>query len=218
MSAADLTDAGRDAIAAAIARGRERGAELLALPGGVPTLATEAGMDEMRRQIVAWIASRDAKRAASELWLSELLRLGRPQISDDHLDAWGMAVVPLEGGLNVRFPAVGDGCLLAARPAAGIMAATLPDVTLRVVEALVELRLPAALAPDLLAYATQQVIDDAAVAHADDRDAIARAARDIATDRIVDFIAALSVDGPLVPEKSEPQPQMHADRINASRR
>jgi hypothetical protein len=209
MSAADLTDAARDGIAAAIARGRERAAELLALPDGAQTLGAEAGMDELRRQIIAWNASRDPKLAASELWLSELLRLGRPQIAADHLDAWGTATIPLEGGLAVRFPVMGDGCLLAARPAAGIMAATLPDVTLRVVEALAELRLPASLAPDLLAYATQQVIDEATVAHPDDRDAIARAARDIAADRIVDFIAALSVDGPLVPEKSE---QMNANR------
>lgn len=219
MSAADLTDATRDAIAAAIARGRERAAELIALPDGTQTLGTEAGMDEMRRQIVAWNASRDPTLAASELWLSELLRLGHPQIAADHLDAWGTAMLPLEGGLTVRFPALGDGCLLAARPAAGIMAATLPDVTLRVVEALAELRLPASLAPDLLAYASQQVIDEAAVAHADDRDAIARAAREIAADRIVDFVAALSVEGPLIPEKSRPQmnagksqPQMNADK------
>ncbi|MGH9312293.1 MAG: hypothetical protein ACRD1S_03745, partial [Vicinamibacterales bacterium] len=202
MTWPELTDADRDALAAALGRGRERARALLAEPGAFATLAAEAGMDETRRQALAWIASRDRAAAFDELWLSELARVGKPGIPADRLDAWGTAALPLEGGLAVRYPAGGDACLLAGRPAIGMMAMTVPDVALRVVEVLAELKLPAALVPDIMAYATQQVIDDATTIHADDRDALASTARRLPVDRMIDIIAALTAAGPLVPRRT----------------
>jgi hypothetical protein len=198
----ELADADRNELAAALARGRERARTLLEQPNGMATLGSEAAMDEIRRQALAWIASRDRAAAFEELWLSELARVGKPGIPADRLDAWGTAALPLEGGLAVRYPASGDACLLAGRPAIGMMAMTVPDIALRVVEVLTELKLPAALLPDVMAYATQLVIDDATTMHADDRDALAIAARRLPTDRMIDVVAALTASGPLVPRRT----------------
>jgi hypothetical protein len=202
MNWSELTDADRDALAAAIARGRERAKALLAEPGGMATLAAEAHMDEVRRQALAWIAARDQAAALGELWLSELVAVGKPGIPANRLDGWGTAALPLEGGLAVRYPA-GDACLLAGRPAIGMTAMTVPDVSLRVVEVLTELKLPAALAPDMMAYATQLMIDGATTMHADDRDALAAAARRLSADDMVDVVAALTASGPLVPRRTQ---------------
>jgi hypothetical protein len=202
MNWSELTDADRDALAAAIARGRERAKALLAETGGMATLAAEAHMDEVRRQALAWIAARDQAAALGELWLSELVAVGKPGIPANRLDGWGTAALPLEGGLAVRYPA-GDACLLAGRPAIGMTAMTVPDVSLRVVEVLTELKLPAALAPDMMAYATQLMIDGATTMHADDRDALAAAARRLSADDMVDVVAALTASGPLVPRRTQ---------------
>jgi hypothetical protein len=201
MSWSDLADADRDALSSAIARGRERAHTLLAEPGGVATLATEARMDEVRRQAIAWIAARDKAAAFEELWLSDFVALGKPGIPADRLDRWGTSALPLEGGLAVRYPA-GDACLLAGRPAIGMTAMTVPDVALRVIEVLAEMKLPAALAPDMMAYATQQMIDHATTLHSDDRDALASAARRLSADDMVDVVAALTASGPLVPRRT----------------
>jgi hypothetical protein len=201
MKWADLADADRDALASAMARGRVRAKSLLAEPGGFATLAAEARMDEVRRQALGWIAARDPASVFDELWLSEFVTVGKPGIPADRLDEWGTAALPLEGGLAVRYPA-GDGCLLAGRPAIGMTAMTVPDVALRVVEVLAELKLPAALAPDMMAYATQLMIDNATALHSDDRDALAAAARRLSADDMVDVVAALTASGPLVPRRT----------------
>jgi hypothetical protein len=202
MTWGELTDADLRELAAALARGRDRARTLLDQPDGMATLGTEAAMDEVRRQALAWIASRDRAAAFEELWLSELARLGKPGIPASRLDAWGTAALPLEGGLAVRYPASGDACLLAGRPAIGMMAMTVPDIALRVAEVLAELKLPAALMPDAMAFATQLVIDDATTMHADDRDALAIAARRLPVDQMVDVVAALTAAGPLVPRRT----------------
>jgi hypothetical protein len=82
-------------------------------------------------------------------------------------------------------------------------AMTVPDPALRVAVALADLGLPAALAPDMLAYVTQLVIDEALTVNSDDRDAIAKAARAVTADRIVDIVAALTAEGPLVPRRMQ---------------
>jgi hypothetical protein len=199
MAASDLRDDDLEELAAALGRGRQRAAALAATE--IDRLADEAGLDEWRRQALAWIASRDPAAGVAELWLMDLLRLGRPAIDPDSLNAWGTATRALEGPLALRYPAVGDGCLLAGRPALGATAFGVTDLMLRVVEVFHELRLPAALAPDVFAFATQDLIDTARPTNADDRAAIALAARALTRERIVDYVAALAADGPLVPEK-----------------
>jgi hypothetical protein len=70
---------------------------------------------------------------------------------------------------------------------------------LRTAEALAARRLPAVLARHVAAFATQHVIDRARPAYFDDWLPIAFAARDLREDQFDDYIAALTVAGPLVP-------------------
>ena len=87
----------------------------------------------------------------------------------------------------------------AGRSSTGHLATRGADVNLRIAEFLAESRLPAALAPGILAYAMQHVLDVAQPAFFDDWPAFERAARDLPRERLIDFVAALAADGALIP-------------------
>jgi hypothetical protein len=68
---------------------------------------------------------------------------------------------------------------------------------------LAELRLPAVLAAGTVAYAMQDVVDRAQPAYFGDWMAVNRAARELTRDRIVDYVAALTTGGPLLPNEGQ---------------
>jgi hypothetical protein len=72
------------------------------------------------------------------------------------------------------------------------------DVPLRAAEALSTLKLPAALAPALAGFVTQDVIDHAQLGYTDDWEQFERAVLDIPAERLSDYVAALAVGGPLI--------------------
>ena len=91
------------------------------------------------------------------------------------------------------------------QPLHGTVAGQVADLNLRVVLALNELNLPAALARGVLAAATQDYIDNVAPLYPDDWLTLVRSAQSISTDRIADYVAALTADGTLSPVASSPQ-------------
>ena len=113
--------------------------------------------------------------------------------------SWRDWATPLDGCLCRRFPAAVAWEEFAGRGATGQLATQLADVMLRTADALAARRLPAMLARPLAALAMQDVIDRARPGHFDDWLAVAFAARDLRDDRFDDFIATLTVAGPLVP-------------------
>jgi hypothetical protein len=70
---------------------------------------------------------------------------------------------------------------------------------LRTADILSRRKLPAFLARDVAAYATQDVLDRARAAYLDDWLSVAFAARDLPEERFDDYVAALTVTGPLTP-------------------
>ena len=74
---------------------------------------------------------------------------------------------------------------------------------MRVAEVLAELGLPGALAPAIVAYAMQDVVDLAQPAFFDDWGAFQRTARDLPRDRVIDYISAVAADGVLIPLSSD---------------
>jgi hypothetical protein len=70
---------------------------------------------------------------------------------------------------------------------------------LRTAEALSTRRLPAVLARDVVAFAMQEVLDRARPMYFDDLLPIAFVARDLRDEQFDDYVAALTVAGPLVP-------------------
>jgi hypothetical protein len=200
LNPADVADAARDELAAAIRRGRERVAALSGDRAELDRVAQDAGLSEWRREALGWALAFDRETVASRFSLVELLWLGAPRAAaGPALDAWGTATLQLDGCLCVQMPRAGPWESLAGRPATGQLATRGADVALRVAEALAELRLPASLAPGVIAYAMQDVVETARPAYFDDWPAFERAAREIPRERIDDYVAALAADGPLIP-------------------
>jgi hypothetical protein len=195
----------RDEIAAALARGRARASALTADPGELDKVARAAGLSEWRRQALAWTIEHDPGAALWQFSLPELFWLGGPRPSAiQSLDAWGAAALPLTGCLCLQMPAARAWEEKTGRPATGLLATQAVDVSLQVADALASLQLPAALAPSILSFAAQDVLDRAQPAYPDDWNEFGHAARTLSRDHLMDYIAALTANGPLVPAATVP--------------
>ena len=83
-----------------------------------------------------------------------------------------------------------------------MLASGVGDLNLRVALALHELKLPAALAKGVLAHATQDYVDTVKPLHGNDWLTMARWAQQLPTERVADYVAALTADGPLIPDRT----------------
>ncbi len=195
-----LRDADRAAIAGAIARGRERvrGLSLSTLE----LLADEIGMERARRRALRWTIAHEPDRAIAMFRLAELLALGGGRPGD--FDAWGMVTTTAGGCSCSRLTPSAPFALLAGRPQLGLTASTVADVNLHIATMLQEMRLPAALAPSVLAGAMQDFIDE--VRPTDDADwmTMARTALTLSRERVEDYVAAATAGGPLMPDTESP--------------
>lgn len=203
MSPRETNDAGRDEIVAAIGRGRARVAALTADRGQIDRIAAEAGLNEWRRESLAWTIAHQRELVPSHFSLLELLWLGAPRnTSAVALDAWGATTLRATGCLCLELPRPATGDYLAGRPVSGMLGLRGSEVALRVAEALAEAKLPASLAPGVLAFAMQDVLDSARLAYHDDWTEFSRAAGAIDKDLIADYISALAAGGPLLPPRT----------------
>lgn len=194
------SDSTRDEIAAAIARGRARATALGGDRAEVDRAAADAGLSEWRREALGWTLEHERAKALSRFSLVELFWLGSPRGAASRIfDGWGTATVLLDGCLCLRMPNPEPWESLAGRASTGYLATRGADVTLRVAELLSELKLPAALAPAVVAYTMQDVVDLAQPAFFDDWPAFERVARDLPRERLIDYIAAIAFDGALIP-------------------
>jgi hypothetical protein len=197
----ELDDPTRDALAAAIARGRRRVAALSASLDDARAVTDRANLSEWRRNSLLWVLANGPADPTAEFSLAELLRLGLPQAGeggDVRLDPWGTAAT-LNGCYCLEFPSPAAWEDFAGRRGTGHMAARLPDLLLRLTEVLSVLRLPAALTRNVLAFAAQDYLELVRPAHADDWHAFVAGARAISALRIADFVAAETAGGALVP-------------------
>lgn len=196
-----MTDESRDEIAATLARGRARVAALTADTAVVERVAREAGLSEWRKTVLAWTIANDHQALATQFSLLELFWLGAPRPSAVRaLDAWGASALPLTGCVCLEMPRPRPWEEFTGRLATGLIATRAADVALRIADAFSALRLPASLAPGVLAYALQDVAEHARPGYSEDWDEFGRAARDLTVDRISDYVAALTANGPLMPE------------------
>jgi hypothetical protein len=196
MVGSELTDADRDALAAAIVRGRTRvagarsTAELVAL-------GRECGMSDTTRQLLTWIASRQREAATEVFSLRDLLWLGRPALSREILDRWGVAGDGLHGPRGTVMPGPAPWEDYAGRSEAGQVTTQVPDLTLRLVEETARMKLPAVLIPSLLGFAVEDYWHDVRARFADDWPRLTRQAARLSSSRIHDYVAALAGNGPL---------------------
>ncbi len=203
LNVSALTDAARDEIAAALARGRARVDALTGDRADIERVAADAGLSAWRREALAWTIVHDRERVPMQLSLVDMMWIGKPRMSDAiALDAWGAAVMPLNGCLCLAMPRAQPWEALIGRPALGLLATRGADVAILVADTLASLKMPAELAPGVIAFAMQEVMDQARPAHFDDWPEFSRAAIAVPRDRLVDYIAAQTAGGALMPAKT----------------
>jgi len=205
MNPFELTDPHRDAIVAAIGRGRSRVAAIGADAAAWDRAAEEIRMDGWRRRAGRWALIHDAPLVPSFFSLVELMYLGGPP-ADLPLDEWGMASDVSDACACIEAPLPGRAAIVVGRPQLGLLAAEVADINLRVAEVLGARQLPANLAPGVLAAAIQDYIDAVRPMHASDWLTLVRAAQAISDDRLDDYVAALTADGPLAPDRATSSP------------
>jgi hypothetical protein len=190
-----VSDQSRDAIAAAIARGRGIVRALADDGSGLNGVVRAAGLSEWRTQALSWRLQQHADPLA-DFSLPELYRVGASATADP-IDAWGAAALPLTGCLCLATPPRSAWEDLTGY-ASAVLGTRGADVPLRIAETLADFKLPATLAPALAGFVTQDVIDHAQLGYPDDWEQFGQAVRDIPAGRMSDYIAALAVAGPLI--------------------
>jgi hypothetical protein len=195
----ELTDAGRSGIVAAIGRGRTAIGTLLRDPAAFTDRVTAVGVSEWRVRGALWLANRDPGAVAGLFSLVELLWLGNPDIPAEQIDAWGVPTSAIDGSLSVRMPRGRAWEDIGGGRGPGLLFSHVADLQLRVAIWLDEAKLPAALTPGLLSFATWDLVTTAQPVDADDYLAVVRAAQAVSGDRLVDYVSSLTADGTLVP-------------------
>jgi hypothetical protein len=198
LNPTELADRDVDTMADAIAAGRERVARLDETAGTLDEVADEISMDGWRRRALRWTITNDPSNASSYFSLAELMYLGRTHSSGSP-GAWSPAAVALDGCLCRKLPAPGRWAVMVGRSRGGQISGQVADLNLRILLALKERGLPAALARDVLAGATQEYIDTVQPLYPDDWLTLVRSAQAVSSDRIADYVAALTADGTLAP-------------------
>jgi hypothetical protein len=204
MNPYDLRDEDLKAIAATLARGRARVAELQAGDGNrLDAISEAAGLGAWDRETLRWTLAHDREAVLGLFSLTELFWLGAPTAPlVARLDAWGVSARPIDGSLRSTFPRAEPWETFSGRPSIGLMAARTAEMTLRVAAALAELDLPAALIRGVVSAATLDLVDEAPLGHHDDRRAVAKYAEAVPLVRIQDYVSFLTASGPLIPVRS----------------
>jgi hypothetical protein len=201
MNPWDLTDEARDAIGAAMRRGRERLASFAARDD-LAGLADGARLRGWRRSMLPWAVALQTGDVTSWLAPREILELGLDAGEHSRLKSlgpWGAPSTALDGCLCLRFPDEPGWERDTGRPASGALAARSADAALVVAEFLHERGLPASLARDILAGLMQRLVDDAPALHFDDWFSVVRHVSRTPVEELEDLTAALAARGPLVP-------------------
>lgn len=198
------TDADRDEIRSALARGRARVTDALHDVDALELLAQDAGMGPWRRRALRWMVANEPDRVAEMFSLSEVFWLGEPRLTA--ADAWGASQASVSGCLCLRLPAPLPWESRAARLGAGLLGSHAPDVLLRTAELLAELQVPAMLIKPVMAYAAQALIDGARLWHGEDWRGLIRGAKELSRGQVEDFVAALVGRNLVVPAEGAPAP------------
>jgi hypothetical protein len=196
MVASELEDGHRDELAAALARGRARVTQARNL-GEFLALARECRMSASTQQLLTWVLSRQRDTAPTLFALRDLMWLGKPNLSSEVLDRWGVSAEGLDGRRVPAMPGPNPWEDYAGRSEVGQVTTQVPDLTLRLVEETARLQLPASLVPSLLAFALEDYWHDVRARFSDDWPRLTQQAAALSSLRIHDYVAALAGGGPL---------------------
>ncbi len=192
----EQTDDDRDALVGAIEAGRRRVSSLRAGAPDVEAVGEEAGLEPWRARALEWMLEHEPDARESFFSLGELVDLGSP--AGRRWDPWG---VPDEvgAGLRLRMPPPLPLDEASGRLPEPALAGCFEDLGLRVAVHLSERRLPACLAPSLVATLLPDLFSEARPLAPDDRLGLDAWVRGLARTRLDDAVASLAVGGPLQP-------------------
>ncbi len=198
VQSGSLTDADRDAITAALQQGRARLAAVRT-SGEAAALADEIRLSPARRSLLPWIVARDPERVPAFLSPAELLSLGREGVPlPAQFQAWGAPAESRLGCLCLQLIERRPWETLAGRHS-GTLASGFPDLNIRLAELLAELQMPASLLGPVLASATLDFINGVTSRDQDDWRALVEFVQALRRDKVEQYLALLTTDGPLVP-------------------
>jgi hypothetical protein len=200
VAPARLTDADRDSITRLMEKGRAR---LAAVRSGAEAveIADEIRLSPARRTLLPWVVANDPERLGAFLGPMELLWLGLEKAPvAASLDAWGAPAEPRLGCFCVQLLDRRPWELFAGRWQSGIFSGAFPDLNLRLAEMLAQLKMPGALLPAVLTAATPDVAETSTSRDHDDRRALVEVVQALKVERLEQYLALLTSDGPLVPE------------------
>jgi hypothetical protein len=204
MEAPRLSAADHRTVLAAIRRGRARLAAVRS-DRDVEAIADALSLPAARRTLLAWTVAQSA--APARLSPYELLVLGlETDPSHARLDAWGASGEPRIGCLCLQLPGR-QADLMTGRWHTGALATGFPDLNLRLAEVLGDLRMPATLLPSVLAAATWDFVLNVRSRDFDDRQGLIDFVDALTSDRVEQYLALLTTDGPLVPLSAGSAPQ-----------
>ena len=197
----DLATADLLILGQAVARGRTLVRETKE-PAQLDALAVRVSMPGIRRQALSWATLTGTEPTERLFSIVELLALGAEGLATPALDVWGTTSEPVSGCFCLRFPSGRQWSALTGRPGTRLLGAAAPDVTLRVVELLAELKVPAALTPEVLGIATQGFIDTAPPLFDDDWVGVVGHTHRLSREMVEDYVAALVASGPIRPNEA----------------
>ena len=191
----ELDDSRATDLVQAVQRGRTRVEQAGNDVARLDVLAIEARIDSSRRGLLDWTA-RHAPASVVEMFsLAEQFKLGGGAASAIH--GWGTAHESVTGCLCVRFPDGDSWGLTAGRIVTGQTAARIVELNLRVAMLMADLRVPATLFPELMAFATQDYVDSVPLLHPDDWVALTGRASALTRERVEDYVSAVVASGPV---------------------
>ena len=198
MAPPALSDEGRDTIVAAMSRGRAIVAAART-SGDRAAIADAAGLSPQRRSLLPWVLANDPERAGLFLSPRELLLLGLEGTPVEALHAWGAPAGARLGCQCLRLIERRPWELFAGRGQGGMVASAFPDLNLRLAELLAELKMPAVLLPAVLGSATLDFVTSTISRSPDDRRGLVEFVQALRRERVEQYLALLTTDGPLFP-------------------
>ncbi len=168
-------------------------------------IVSRLGLDRRRAEALAWTAEHDPGELRRLFLTTEIAALGRPAGAASP-ENWGTAQVALNGCLCRVFPDPPAPHRAEGRVGSGLLATAMDDLELHILESLDELHLPLSLLRGVMSAALQDFLDGARTAYLSDWLSLAGQVRDLPRERVIDYIAAQTADGPLVPAGASPDP------------
>ena len=169
------------------------------------SIVSRLGLDRRRAEALAWTADHDPGELRRLFLTTEIAALGRPAGAASP-ENWGTAQIALDGCLCRVFPDPPAPHRAEGRVGSGLLATAIDDLELHILESLDELHVPLSLTRGVMSAALQDFLDNARPAYLSDWLSLAGQVRDLPRERVIDYIAAQTADGPLVPAGASPDP------------